>query len=354
MVLVLLASVGCAGKDSQGDGGSLTDGLDDAREAAVADVPTSPDGRSDAFDGTPDGPEVEQVACAPEGPACCSDDVCEHDCANEPGTPYTAADGTCVECLNDDDCPVAFPTCANHRCVNGCPPWAPFPVNGHCFECTNDSHCECGSCQADGRCWFGYGNCACVEPYAACITYEGQIMCVECVSDGDCPLGCGCGANYACVEPDGDVCPRLSAGCAHDCLTAGCPDPEHVWSTLACDPAAGCCASSDARCDDRMAFCTQAGSVCVALRDIFGLTAAVSLDGLEACNGFASGYCTCDPTTQATCATTPPGTIGGCCPAGQTCIAGDELFRRLVGDPTAAPPVDASAWSFCVLDDGRL
>lgn len=263
-----------------------------------------------------------------------------------------------TSCATDADCPVAFPTCEHNTCVSGCPiacpTWEPVCVDGQCRECQNSSQCPCGTCGADGRCWFGYGSCACVEPYGACITVYGQVMCVECVSDGDCPLGCGCGADHACIEPDGDVCPRLSAGCTHDCVTAGCPDPEHVWSTLVCDPAAGCCASPDARCDDRMAFCTQAGSLCLPLRDIFGITAAVSLDGVAACSGFAAGYCTCDPTTQVTCATTPRGTIGGCCPVGQACLPGDELFRRLVGDPTATPPLDASGWAFCAPDDARL
>lgn len=232
----------------------------------------------------------------------------------------------------------------------GCPPWAPISQAGNCFECTNDSHCACGYCLATGTCsFYGSASCGCVSPYPFCLTTEGQLVCVECFADKDCPYGCGC-ADHTCVQPEGDTCPRLSAGCADDCVTAGCPDPEQRWGALSCDHAAGCCTSPDAGCDDRFAFCTHAGSTCRALRDIVGISAAIWLSGTEACDGYATGYCTCDLAEQAACAGAQPGTVPGCCPSGQMCIAAADLFRRLVGDEAAVPPVDPTGWAFCVVE----
>jgi hypothetical protein len=167
------------------------------------------------------------------------------------------------------------------------------------------------------------------------------------VADVDCPASCGC-VDHACVEPEGGACPRLSAGCSHDCVTDGCPDPDHLWSVLTCDADAGCCISPDGRCDDRAAFCTHPGSLCLALRDIFGISAALWLDGAGACNAWAGGFCTCDLTTRELCATGDPASLPGCCPVGQVCIPGDELFRRLASDPAAEPPLDVHDRGFCV------
>ena len=172
-------------------------------------------------------------------------------------------------------------------------------------------------------------------------------MCVECVGDDECPTGCEC-AEYDCVHPDGSWCPRPFSGCKDPCGTAGCPDPDHLWSNLTCDADAGCCYSPDGRCDDRAAFCTHPGSLCLALRDIFGISAALWLDGAGACNAWAGGFCTCDLTTRELCASGDPASLPGCCSAGQVCIPGDELFQRLAGDSAAEPPLDVHDRGFCV------
>ncbi len=298
--------------------------------------------------------------CTPRGwewgaGACCFGSDCSVLFECEPDRPYLTDNMSCVECLVDAMCPASRPVCKDHACVEGCPPWAPFAcaVASGCCECTNDTHCACGACGAEGTCWFhGNGTCACVDPYPLCVVSEGQVTCVECVSDVDCPASCGC-VDYACVEPEGGLCPRLSAGCSHDCVTAGCPDPDHLGSVLTCDADAGCCFSPDGRCDDRAAFCTHPGSLCLALRDIFGISAALWLDGAGACNAWAGGFCTCDLTTRDACAAGDPAGLPGCCPAGQACISGDELFQRLAGDSAAEPPLDVYHRGFCVAAPAR-
>lgn len=235
--------------------------------------------------------------------------------------------------------------------IAGCPPWAPILRDGACVECTDDDvQCPCGVC-ASYRCWYRppQDRCGCVEPYSACVSVDGQVMCVQCTDDLACAFDCQCSNEYTCVEAYGAYCSRLPAGCKDPCPTGGCPDPDGHWSDLQCDPVAGCCASPDARCDDRAAFCTQAGSRCMRLRDLFGLTFATWLQGEATCARFATGYCTCDLAAQAACGSGQPGNDMGCCPSGQTCLPALRLFRRLVGDETAVPPTAVDGMAFCVV-----
>jgi len=245
----------------------------------------------------------------------------------------------------------AVPDSPDADTASPCPPWAPVQDESACHGCTNSSHCPCGACvlsSSGGICvTSGEANCACSLPYPACTTVDGQVMCVECVGDDMCPTGCGC-REYACVHPDGSACPRPLYGCKDPCAAAGCPDPEHRWASLACDVEAQCCvATEEAGCDNVYAFCTRQGSVCLHVRDIFGASFATWVSGDEACEPAARGYCTCDLKTRDACATGDPATTPGCCPPGQECIPGDELFHRLANDPAATPPLDVHDRGFC-------
>lgn len=262
--------------------------------------------------------------CAPASPICCFGDNCgDCDCSGTPGTPYCDAGGACVACLSDSNCPPTASSCVQGSCVDqssGCEaptPYACAANPGDCCECTADEHCA-GSgvgpyCDVNkGEC--GNDPCACVEPYPACLPVDGQVMCVQCVIDEDCPASCTCSAGNTCQNIDGSDCgtgipPAECSDCATD---ADCGTAEGL--ELHCDAASGCCFDQAGKCDNVVAFCAP-GSQCTGMMDLISLDLSalgIPTDTL----GDSGAYCSC-----------PPECLGGV-----GCVTADEVADAAMGD----------------------
>ena len=217
--------------------------------------------------------------CQPGGTACCFGDTCAVcDCSGEPINQYCGVNGNCVECTNSSHCTdPTHPTCEDEMCVaTNCPAERPVPCSIHpsgCCACTNDTHCE----EPTPYCDAGTGDCSdidcdCVAPYPACITVDGQVMCVECANDGHCLAGCTCDLNdYTCMKPDGSLCSSgggTTAECTGCTGDADCAPVEGL--DLKCNVDSGCCFDINGKCDNVAAFC-PAGSACTGVMDIVGL-----------------------------------------------------------------------------------
>ena len=114
---------------------------------------------------TPEEPECEVTADCDAGQVC------------------NTAEGTCVECLADLDCPSGRPTCntVNNTCVplecqndGECTaPEAPFCISNECLECQNNGDCSGNTIYSSVNKNF-------------CDTDN---TCTECLVDGDCGVG---------------------------------------------------------------------------------------------------------------------------------------------------------------------
>jgi len=271
--------------------------------------------------------------CKPNGGTCCFGDTCNAgcDCSDKPATPYCNPAGECAECLTDANCPVAKPDCVAGTCQSGpaCPAATPVPCDAPsgCCECTNDTHCGGAKpfCQANGTCGTEQ-SCACVAPYPACLNVEGQVVCVECISDADCTTaGCTCNqGDHTCMGADGQACAgsgTIPAAECTGCTTDGdCAVAEGF--SLKCDVPTGCCYDTAGKCDNTAAFC-PAGATCAGLMAIAGLDLGALLGGMGGGSGGIptdmlgdmASYCSC-----------PPDCLGG-----QTCVTAKEISDKSLG-----------------------
>ncbi|NMB74546.1 MAG: formylglycine-generating enzyme family protein [Myxococcales bacterium] len=163
---------------------------------------------------------------------CATDD----DCA---GLHCEVVSGLCVECLIPDHCALGFVCDAQHACVPGCRTARDCPANqkcavdlgpnGTCVDCLEDADCPAGkciqyqcqdSCRSDSDCVIGY-----------CQLSSGR--CLECLQDGQCAAGklcfdgfCarGCRRSEDCVPPlqcDTSFSPGQCVQCLSDVDCSG-------------------------------------------------------------------------------------------------------------------------------------
>ena len=213
-----------------------------------------------------------------DGGYTCLDDICvaeidgcvsTNDC--EVGLLCDTATASCVECLNDGQCN------AGQVCDAGfCSETVIAGDDGD--DGSTDPADEAGgpgedtvgatgtSCASDSDC--SYGRC---EPVSG--------VCVDCLSESDCPSGYDCDANI-CIPssggPDGDG----SGGGLGDLLGGG-------GAPVAC--------TSQADCDASCTVCNLATQVCESCSN-----AVACVNGLQCLDGAASGlpigsYCVDDP-----------------------------------------------------------
>lgn|GEM_PF-7107805 len=200
--------------------------------------------------------------CSGDSPICdatagtCRVCVSDGDClAQGTGFGACAPDGTCVECIDANDCDDG--ACVNQRCVAGCR--------------SND---ECGG--DEPVCDVGAGDCVgCLES-EDCTTSEAPLCdeaintCVECLESSQCDDGrlvCTDGACGACTDDDQctvgarDTCDDgLCVECtAHgDCASGACDyDTGLCFPETAVVYAGGDGANRDASCGSRETPCSH-------------------------------------------------------------------------------------------------
>lgn len=297
-------------------------------------------------------------ACTPQGSACCFGAQCQTvDCSNEPVNKYVSPAGTCVQCLQDNHCPLDKPKCTSYACASpSCAAPTPVACPQGCCECTNNSHCtdpSKPSCDVGtGKCVETPGGpCGCVAPYPGCITVEGQVMCVECTEDSMCQQGCTCDtAQYVCVGSGGGYCSQGLTGCAGNCQSTGCVDTTGQYPNLKCDSASGCCYDGGGMCDNVTAFCVQPGQECKSIMDLFGGGMGGGLPGglpgLPGGGAVGIGFCNCSGDMAAAIQCMMGGLGGGipglpgsptdvvCCPSGLICMDPAQLLGALGGSGT--------------------
>jgi hypothetical protein len=149
---------------------------------------------------------------------------------------------TCVECLNNDNCPTSKPTCN--------------PATNTCVECIGDGNClapkpgcdiatnTCVECTKDPHCPMNLPKCRTVEIGDA----GGALnVCVECLGDSNCPTtkpGCNLDSNTCVQCTKHEHCPSAAPLCDNaknacvECLSnADCKNPlATVCTNGTCEP----------------------------------------------------------------------------------------------------------------------
>lgn len=267
-------------------------------------------------------------------------------CALSGGGPGRCnAQGACVECLADGDCPGSTPFCS---------------AAGACIQCRSGADCDSGVCDDNGTC----GGCVtamdCPAP-VACKGFDcrdrtcepvnfgpdrscalllgvnsgvcnGLGECVECVEDAQCPGGvCSAGNCVPCVEP-------ADCGTSSDCLQRTCEDNQCVQTVFdgneACTGAAGpgICVEGDCRgCrdDETCAATDPATPFCVS-------GACVECRGRGDCPEDTA--CESVQCSSGSCIRSPGGTcavVSGVC-IEDTCCGDGEITGQEACDPAAA------------------
>ena len=260
-------------------------------------------------------------------------------------------DDTCVDCIDDDDCPDNL-ICSGGKCV--CPPNMPFQnAKGECVGCLTDSNCpkctyclggecvplECGDgvCDPDtGECeeCINNGNCGtnecCVDN--DCVCCEGfhwdydLNLCVpdpECWTNDDCRVCEGCVGNqcveiplqegYMAIEEDGECIIVKICTCGSDECPQGYTCITYDGSTCICVQCEGTCVDND-DCGEGC-FC---GGNSICLPSPCHGSCENGADCGEGC-GCLNGECV--PCSSIDCATNPTACaeIIGCECAGNTC-----------------------------------
>lgn len=261
--------------------------------------------------------------CKPTGAACCFGPTCGSDaCGGTCAAPTPNCwQGTCVECLNDGHCG-AGQKCdtATHKCkeevgpqnCNQCSGATPVchPQLNKCVACLNSTHCGSGQiCDPNTNSCTGDICAACGGDYPHCAEINGDKSCVQCSDDSHCQSGT-C-KNYWCEGGGGGTGPSTG-----NCQTAGCPTSAQF--VLACDQATGLCYDTTGACDNITAFCDAAsGSTC---QNLLGGGGGAGLPP-ELLPG-AFGLCTCrPPLADLGCLLDPAGAV---CLSKGNCLGGIE------------------------------
>jgi hypothetical protein len=146
------------------------------------------------------------------------------DCpANQKCAADLGPNGTCVDCLQDADCPAG--KCVQNRCLAACRADSDCVIgycdlsSGRCVECLQDDQCGAGRLCSDGFCAPGCRDASGCVPPLICDLSTSPGRCVQCLSDNDCPGGtCQTGS---CVYPGkqcGDSCTAGGNECAQNLL----------------------------------------------------------------------------------------------------------------------------------------
>ncbi len=178
-----------------------------------------------------------------------ADDTCPA-CTRD--RPIRLPDGTCVQCVDDDDCVLMYgsPTLCNelHRCESFTP--------------------------CDGLCTYDF---------PVCTVIDGKEQCVRCVDDDDCQAqeggsDCICTGEplFACVNSYGGLCGE-EGDCVSTCSDSGDCPPGPEDTTLDCvhqpDLSYGFCVDPSGHCDGGSSRCCGAGQACydllVILQEIY-------------------------------------------------------------------------------------
>ena len=244
--------------------------------------------------------------------------------ACEGPTPYSLADGTCVQCRDSWDCPTQQECDGElHQCVDAmCDGGMVFCDDRRfCMQCCVDADCArfagtTGKCQVDGTC-EGYVPCGglCTPESPACVWQDGAEVCAQCRIDGDCEAagyhGCHCSGttDKSCVTWDGVLCGSDPRECAFRCTGAADCQEGPSGVTMECVDVPGLdhdiCADSYGRCGDFMACCMP-GQTCTDILEILRLILDVEMLSLIIAPPHVnSSYCECETT--------------GDCLAGQPC-----------------------------------
>ena len=276
--------------------------------------------------------EADGAVCLPRIPTCCGPDceaVCDPPCA---GATSVCWNGLCVECADDADCDGSTGPCdpTTHTCMGlECEGTTPYEHDGTCVECLEDDTCAEGSCGADHQCRTSGDACGAGRSglYPACAVINGVAACVPCTEDAHCDGGTCDTATYRCSNAGAESCNQ-------SCVTSGCPSGTAY--TLACDPESGCCYDTNGSCDNVVAFCReQTGSECVSVLEMFsgGSSGIPGLPGGEDGQP-AGGMCSCDATASMLCGLMPdsPGCEGApLCYDGLNCMGLGTIMELLVG-----------------------
>lgn len=123
------------------------------------------------------------AGCPPKYPACKDDDHCRFD-GDKNEVNYICVDGTCRECVGDDDCAEGF-ECQDFTCV-------PEPECRADDDCPGNLLCRNNECVPECT-----GNAECAEGMRC--ENNRCVPDVECVTDGDCREGYECDGGE-CIE----------------------------------------------------------------------------------------------------------------------------------------------------------
>jgi hypothetical protein len=221
---------------SGGSGGTLgtcaLTGLDCYADVDCAvNTCSAPYCRCDNPDYDPTDPICEDEDCEGICGYTCEDELCvpdvscniDADCINT--SPF-CDDGTCVECLNDEDC-------EDEECIAGrCGPECEVDTECGLFEVCQDSACVYVGCQTDRECVLSAGNQGEQDPrLSVCLIDDGVGTCVF-----PCDIDAQCGPTEICVD---SVCEYIGCETDTECKTiAGLhdqppPTEEQPWTTSA-------------------------------------------------------------------------------------------------------------------------
>ena len=305
-------------------------------DVPVADVPTPTD--------VTDVPVVDAPVEA--GMACSSDTSC-------PGGRCARSAGACVQCVIQEDCPVAGQICASNRCVaathcassRACTAQVCDTSRGICVDCLTNDDCPTGqACRAN----------LCV-PAAPCrssreCNLHGQVcaptgVCVDCATDPDCDPGQFCGTEGLChaqVCPPGRsvctdlahrrVCDSRGATNVDGACTAGQSCIGGSCVPQVCVPGATSCASSSARqvCNAdglgwTMTACGATEScsagTCQPRSCTPGVASCPSAGARQVCNSDGLGYTTTSCGASQSCTGAGVCTPWACVPGTATCTS---------------------------------
>ncbi len=230
---------------------------------------------------------------------CCYGESCGGSTTNcEPPTPFVYQ-GQCVECLNSTHCGTGSCDTTTHTCTGGqqqcnCPPDKVCqPQTGACVDCVNSTQCGQGQiCDPATNTCTSDVCAACAPPYPACTEISGQMTCVQCTQDSDCPDGQCNETTFLCEGNSVNPCQQTGNCCKSD---ADCPPSTQF--TLKCDVATGLCYDVNGGCDNITAFCdASSGSECVSIFDLLGGGlggGGGSIPSLPGMPTGAFGFCTC-------------------------------------------------------------
>lgn len=243
----------------------------------------------------------------------------------------------CVECLNNSHCTVAPRLTCNTS-------------SGTCVQCTSNPDCNDGLfCNGQETCNLGTGLCQngtpinCSGGTFCSEAFSG--LCVQCENDGDCNDNLYCNgvetcnaATHTCNNPPDVVCKTCNGGivAGNPCLinadcrvcaggaNAGQPCTADAQCPGSTCPAGGTCTGPNSFCNEGNDSCVEClaavhcndGLFCTADSCIFNTCSNVP-DPQQFCsdNVFCNGSETCNPTTGACGAGTPPS-------CGKTCFRG--------------------------------